>query len=121
MSANIRLCLLAALPFLVGCASMESPDVILPPAQYDHPFAGRLVVEQIPLRDVQAACRLHPASGYTEACAWTFADPMQPGKLACRIIYPRLSDVGADMMVALNRHETGHCDGWPANHPGGHF
>lgn len=96
--------------------------VILPPAEYDHPFAGRLIVETIPFFDVQSACgRVEGfyGSGRVDACSRLFADNLNPGNMACHIIYPRAVD--EDTMVALIRHETGHCNGWAYDHPNGRF
>lgn len=93
---------------LSGC---DRTDVILPPAEYDHPYSLPISIQTVSLEDVPAACGL---KGHIDACA--FRHP-----LACRVIYPRVQDVGTDKLVALIRHETAHCNGWPANHPGGHY
>lgn len=97
--------------------------ILLPPHQYDHPFNGRLIVHVERYFDVAKECgQYDPVPGSrVEACARVFPDPQNPEKLACTVIYPRLKDVGSDDMVALIRHETAHCNGWPADHPGALF
>lgn len=94
--------------------------IALPPEQYDHPFDGRLIVETISWWDVADRCR--PIRD-AWACSWRFQDPQNPGKFACHVIYPKLGTGGIDEdeLVSLIRHETGHCNSWPADHPGGRF
>lgn len=92
--------------------------VLLPPPQYDHPYEHRLIVETLPYFEVDARCGKAFRARF-EGCSWQFKDGM--GNPTCHIIYPRLQDVNADVMVSLIRHETGHCVGWPADHPDGHY
>jgi hypothetical protein len=90
--------------------------ITLPPPQYDHPYEHRLVVETIPYFEVSKACGKMPSADRYEACSWTFVDVA--GKPVCHIIYPKLADVGAETMIRVIRHETGHCNGWSGKHEG---
>lgn len=101
--------ILAVIFLLAGCSKFGS-GVVLPPAEYDHPYAGRLIVQTLSIWEMPAACGLR----HVEACSFRMNG-------VCRVIYPKLADVGADTMVALIRHETAHCNGWAGDHPGGHY
>ena len=95
---------------MANCSHMQ-----LPPIQYDNPFDGRLIVEVLPYFYVSKACgRVNINDKRFEACARLFVDGMN--KKACKIIYPRLEDVGSECFVNLIRHETGHCNGWTGEH-----
>jgi hypothetical protein len=86
-----------------GIALMQS---FLPPSEYDKPYAGRLTRRFAPLAEIKALC----AQGQM-ACARVGSD-------ACEIIIPEL---GGTITLALQnvmiRHEIGHCNGWPSDHP----
>lgn len=78
------------------------------------------MVHTVAYFDVAKECgQVDPTPGSrVEACmVKVFPDPQNPDKLACTIIYPRLKDVGTDDMVSIIKHETAHCNGWPADHP----
>lgn len=117
-----RVVLVAMLLGLVGGAAQAAP-IIMPPPEYDHVFQGRMIVESIPTEDVAKACahRLgHLQFGqWYDACAWSFPDPLNPNQLACHELLP--SDEPHDRVAKLIEHEAGHCAGWPADHPGGHY
>lgn len=76
----------------------------MPPAIYDHPFAGMREIIAVPFDDIYSHCK--PYTVY--ACA-----PVAPKDGVCRIFY-----VAGKMTPDLLRHETAHCNGWPADHPG---
>ena len=89
------------------------------PAQYDHPFAGRLIVETLSYWAVRERCKdswdVRPGQ-WAVACSWRFPDPLNPGRMACHVVYPRLED-GAwsvDDEVLAIRTETANCNGWHA-------
>lgn len=101
--------ILAMIFLLTGCSKFGS-GVVLPPPEYDHPYAGRLIVQTVSIWSMPVACGLRDVV----ACSFRMNG-------VCRVIYPRLSDVGQAKMLDLIRHETAHCNGWPKDHPGGHF
>ena len=82
---------------------------ILPPVEYDHYYEGDLTIQI-----VQTLDELRTACGKpTLACAFPF-------EKSCVIIM--VDDVvmrtrGWNTGVVL-RHEIGHCNGWPEDHPG---
>jgi hypothetical protein len=83
---------------------------IIPPAQYDKPFAGRLIHE-IVATDQELAMSCGPATPgfYKHACAYS-----QPELSLC-VIYTlpdeTLRSRGLSLREVL-RHELGHCNGW---------
>jgi hypothetical protein len=89
------------------------------PADYDHPFPGRMIVEQESLKDVLADGRCQHAwdvgaTRTAKACSWHFDDPLNPGKQACHVVYPRLQDGvwTLEQEVEAVRIETANCNGW---------
>lgn len=99
----------------------------LPPAQYDHPFAGPLSVEVMDWSKVAGRCGLRGV----KACAWrvlVLAPDGKSVKWSCHVVYPRIAlswldfdGVSPEDEVELIRHETGHCNGWPNDHPDNRF
>ncbi len=85
--------------------------VALPPPQYDHPFPGQVVEKRLSFAEVRRVCK----GGL--ACSWPRVTiRSKDGKIIgsyCLVILP-LHDRGT-----LKRHEVAHCNGWPADHPGG--
>ncbi len=91
--------LLLALPILMGIQA--------PPARYDHPPKIPVVVVEV--ADPNRVCRGlsgYRGGSYILACALLL-------KTRCVIIWPE----GQKQSGLLWRHEIGHCNGWPANHP----
>jgi hypothetical protein len=80
-----------------------------PPAQYDHPYDGPVVERVIPLAKARALCTSLGASPKSVACSWV-SDGI------CYVVLP--NDEQAPVST-YRRHETAHCNGWPANHPRG--
>jgi hypothetical protein len=80
-----------------------------PPAQYNHPYAGPVVERVMPLAEVRALCTSQGASPRSVACSW-----VNDG--TCYMVLP--SDEQAPVST-YRRHETAHCNGWPASHPHG--
>jgi len=78
-----------------------------PPAQYDHPYAGRVDERVMPVTEVRALCTSVGASGRFVACAWV-SDGV------CHIVLP---NDGQAPVATYRQHEIAHCNGWPANHP----
>jgi hypothetical protein len=99
-----------------------------PPAEYDIPYTGILMIQRLPIEQVHKVC-----SPIQLACAMvvsTTPDPnggpgrwqinLNGNRAACLIIMPSdeyiRQHTSQDPKEAL-RHETGHCNGWPADHP----
>jgi hypothetical protein len=82
------------------CSSASAdPRWATPPAKYDHPFAGKIVVHLnwTPI----ALGAFWPVYGYTFVIGTT-----------CHIQVWR-----AAFHNSLYRHERAHCNGWPSWHP----
>lgn len=104
--------ILSICAILAGCTTWN------PPAEFDGPFAGEMVVQRMPQANVQASC--------DAMFAWAGYDiettPQQLGCAAevsgvCYIItIDRMTD-GVTPQAVL-RHERGHCNGWPEDHGG---
>jgi hypothetical protein len=87
---------------------------VLPPAEYDKPFGGKLTEIRVGPGIMRAMC---PKTQYdpTLACAYTTSDRSE-----CVVIM-----VSDDLIRArgwtpeiVRRHEVGHCNGFPADHRG---
>lgn len=99
--------LLVLLP-LTSCASAAYLAELEPPVQYDHPYDGPVDERVMPVSVVRTVCISEGADAFGVACAWVDDDG------ACHIVLPN-NEVAP---VALyRRHETAHCNGWPADHP----
>jgi len=79
-----------------------------PPAQYNHPYDGRVDERVMSVAEARTLCNSldsSPPAGV--ACAW-----VSDG--TCHIVLP--NDYQAPVST-YRRHEIAHCNGWPANHP----
>jgi hypothetical protein len=96
---------LLALAALPAIAKVPDPRVRSwnPPPAYDHPYAGRMVVDEVPLAKIR---RMRPGH-------WAASRFGRGG--ICIVIIP--SDQGARTARNTLRHERGHCNGWPHHHP----
>ncbi len=81
--------------------------LVEPPAPYDHPFHGQVIEQRLSLLDIIQACH-GPAGG----CAWV-------SNGVCHIALPR-NETDRRLIALIRQHEIAHCNGWSANHPGGH-
>jgi hypothetical protein len=83
---------------------------VLPPVEFDHAYTGKL--EVIVVRD-EASMRFFCKNDEKTACTY-------PHGATCTI-YMRddayLRDAGWSPAI-VRRHEIGHCNGWPKEHPG---
>ncbi len=105
-------------------AGANGPYVWLPPVQFDYKPRGRVVEKQLDYWAIDAACRARMGSiaerglagmpARFEACAF-------PLKNFCIVLIPRADGENIDRVTQarLRRHEYGHCNGWPMDHPGG--
>jgi hypothetical protein len=84
-----------------------------PPARFDRMPSGRVVVFEDTVQAVRERCRDLGAGDDAAACA----RPLPFGD--CVVVLPKVGvgGVGAATQVALLRHEHGHCNGWPKDHP----
>jgi hypothetical protein len=85
--------------------ALKAHEVELPPAKYDRPYTGRLIVKHGTNKQVDRWCGGN---------AWACQEDTARG--VCTIWLP--TDVGDDGYTRLKRHEIGHCNGWPSHHPG---
>jgi hypothetical protein len=90
---------------LTSCASAYLAE-LEPPAQYDHPYDGPLDERAMSVSEVRTLCMSMGAFGV--ACAWMSDDG------TCHIVLP--NDYQGPVSI-YRRHETAHCNGWPADHP----
>jgi hypothetical protein len=90
-------------------SSLRQDIKIEPPAQYNHPYDGPVVERVMPMAEARALCTSQGASPRGVACSWV-SDGI------CYIVLP--SDEQAPVST-YRRHETAHCNGWPAHHPRG--
>ncbi len=65
--------------------------MLLPPSQYDHPPQIPVIEKVLPWNELQRLCRASERPIYNGTV---------PG---------------------VRRHELGHCNGWPKDHPGGWY
>jgi hypothetical protein len=93
-----------------------------PPARYDHPYPGKMILRRIHPIDVPAACRaLFERAELPEHKKRVV--PTQRG-CAVRFYATKVCEVITIDRTAYNtlpeaviRHERGHCNGWRWNHP----
>jgi hypothetical protein len=122
--------LLCPLAFVVLCcfgpAAMGASTgtyVWLPPAQFDHKPRIKVIERQADYWSVDQVCRSHMgarfaqagrSNGRFEACAIQ-------AKQSCTIVIPKIDgqNIDTETQSRLRRHEIGHCNGWPNDHPDG--
>jgi hypothetical protein len=94
-------------------AQFARARLTLPPPEYDHPYSGKLEIHFLPEKEFVTACPSPPGL-FRTACTQRYADRciirLRPDVDIDK--YPFLAD------VIVVRHEIGHCNGWPPNHPG---
>jgi hypothetical protein len=103
--------LLVAATMLLALVTNASASLI-PPARYDRPYAGRLIVVALPLAQLRQSC------GDPYCWAWTYGD--MGG--TCTIYLPQVDGkrITRKFYNLLYRHERAHCHAvnpWPAHHP----
>jgi hypothetical protein len=115
----MRAILVAALLFSSPSWAGKTDPTWNPPARFDHAYSGKLTVSYLPQKQVVAACEVLFAQYKVAAKSF----PNQHGCSAitsptsCTIIVVDTTFALATPKAVL-RHEIGHCNGWPANHPG---
>lgn len=86
----------------------------MPPKKYDHPFDGKLTITEVEYGTARAFCRknYNSASMAKYGCATLYEDG------SCHIVVSKQSSKNPGYRKSqVLRHEIGHCNGWPANHP----
>ena len=87
-------------------------QVTVPPERYDHPYRDGPVIERLlTLEEVHKLCTAIGV-GQVDGCAGYVT--MSDGTKACFIVLP--TDGPDPDLDRYRRHETAHCNGWPANH-----
>ena len=85
---------------------------ILPPPEYDYPYTGKLLLRRVDtLEELFLSCPNLPS--YILGCAYKRPDSCVVFMIADPFIKAR----GWTAKILL-RHEIGHCNGWPGDHPG---
>jgi hypothetical protein len=94
------------------------PAWILPPVEYDHPYTeGKLWVIVVDSQaDVRDKCESTRLLDVAIACSHQKSDPSIKG---CRIVIANkeIIEAAGYTYEAVMRHEIGHCNGWPGDHP----
>jgi hypothetical protein len=99
-----------ALALIVTPAAAQTLMGVLPPVEYDHPFAGELTVFRAKDQaQVRAMC---PDSKFPPIGALG-CSILQPGGKQCRVILAPDADIVATGYTTeiVKRHEIGHCNG----------
>ena len=97
-------------------AAAAAGERLVPPKEYDHPFAGELIVATaFDQDDVRAMC---PSAKFPPLGALGCAPHIGPKR--CRIVLAPDADIikAGFPPDLVRRHEIAHCNGWPDNHPG---
>jgi len=102
-----------AAPFPPVKAPAEKRYMILPPVEYDKHYDGDLTIKMVPsLEALYAACNIYNQP-LMLACSWHNAKSCVIYLLDDEMMRKRGWNTGI-----LLRHEIGHCNGWPGDHPG---
>jgi hypothetical protein len=98
---------------LVHCTAAWAQ--FLPPAEFDHPYKGPVAIQHARSQDeVRESCRgMKFNLGIALGCSMVVAGTC----LIVKVPDAEIRAHGHDPEVFM-RHETGHCNGWPASHVG---
>lgn len=80
-----------------------------PPAQYDR-LPLNFIIQKVPIELIRFRCKLETAVG----CAVQSKLLISGKPVPCLILVP---EEAHHMIDQILRHEFGHCNGWPPNHP----
>jgi hypothetical protein len=90
-------------------------NVALPPAEFDHEYKGKLtVLKEDNYVFIRYVCK---DTANPVACSFRTYDSVSGETLSCLIM---LGPATWNDERAL-RHEIGHCNGWPGDHPGARY
>jgi hypothetical protein len=104
--------------YIPYCVENDKRPGVLPPSYWDHAFDGVIVEKQVGSKEEMA--KVCPSFG-----------EMSPHMLGCSYHYTRagvnhcVMYLATDQWIkynrvsigAVRRHEIGHCNGWPGDHP----
>jgi hypothetical protein len=111
------LAMLVLLALLAWLSDARSETAMVPPAKYDHAFAGKVSVTGGTESQTRASCRMFAPYGCSTL--------LTPTHCAVYAVAAGRSAGGqvitAAFHAAIVRHEVGHCNGWPAHHPYARF
>jgi hypothetical protein len=92
----------------------RAPSLVLPPPEYDHHYEGDLTIKLVDsVEHLAIVCKWPEVRPNSLGCATVRSDHC--------IIYLVQDDVARERgwnNGIILRHELGHCNGWPADHPG---
>ena len=95
-----------------GVATPPAQNVI-PPVEFDHPYTGKLTIERSSSQEyIRSKCG--PTTfPYHLGCAWAMVG-------RCHILMADDATIREHNWTPeiVLRHERGHCNFWPAHHPG---
>lgn len=92
--------------FILVLASVPA-HAMLPPLEFDRAYHGKLTVVWL------NRARMFWTCWGSISCAY---GGWLAGSTACTIYLPNFKTRDPKWMI--RRHEIGHCNGWPAHHPG---
>ena len=92
-------------------ATVPLYTVDIPPAIYDHPFLGKVVVHNHLLSEMPKYC-----DRWQTSCAPIGVHA--GGTCDIYILTPSEDNLTPAFYELIKRHEEAHCSGWPADHPG---
>jgi hypothetical protein len=87
-------------------------SLILPPVEYDKDYEGNLIVQEVAtIEELLETCKLTVkwALGCSTHTSWECHVYLVPESVMKKYGWWR---------EAMLRHELGHCNGWPGDHPG---
>jgi hypothetical protein len=104
----VLLCLLLASPAIAG----KTDTTWNPPTRFDHPYSGTMIIHRLPQAQIVKTCAdvIGKRSMIQHGCS------SLPKDNRCEIWIVEKTYMGASPESVL-RHEIGHCNGWPGNHP----
>lgn len=112
--ATIAFCLIIVLAVLVSAGRAEAMhlkyEVPKPPARFDR-LPGNYVIHEVSLESLRSTC----GHGQAVGCALMPQLIVSSKKRACIILVPK--NAYLHLRNQIIRHEFGHCNGWPPNHP----
>lgn len=91
-----------------------------PPERFDHAYSGKLNLHRVPAADVTKTCKaMADFYGYKSDMPDHGCSHLDWNKELgnfCEVIIP-IGPVQRATPNAILRHEVGHCNGWPGDHP----
>jgi hypothetical protein len=101
---------------LAGSAQAQKTGRFLPPEAFDHPFDGRVVIQEA--KDYDEVRKLCPGMVFTmEPLGCSYRIPAMKLCAIVKVSDEQIRAAGLDPDVFM-RHEIGHCWGWGADHKG---